>query len=118
MDAFDEVPDEGEYPEAAEKRRIREESAEVLRKWRETREAEIQRRKAANRMSEEAALAARRENMSAATSTGKGTNWARVCSFIDFTKETGERDTSRMKGLLLQLKNKMNQSSASTAALD
>ncbi len=82
----------------AKQQEIRAKAEGDLKKFYEKRSANIQKGSNANREKEKAFLADRDANLD------HGDSWERVAKFCDFQKQIGERDTSRMKQLLLALK--------------
>jgi len=89
---------EKEQEERALKEEKRSEAMGTLAKWKEERLRQIAQRKALNRDQEVAFLEARKAYKA-------GSPWKNVCSMIDFKEKSDERDTSRMRTVLLAKKN-------------
>lgn len=91
--------------EDSEKARIRAAAAEQRAKWEAERQAKIEKTKKANRMEEQVGLQAAQDSFDKVNSTD-GISWERVYQLIDFNREPtpGQRDTSRMKQLLFQMR--------------
>jgi len=86
--------------ESAEKKQTREGATSALNQWYDERKAETTQKASQNRK-EEAEFVSSRDSLATA-----GTPWERVASLCDFTHDSSNRDTSRMKSLLLRLKAK------------
>uniref|UniRef100_A0A0G4FEK8 Clathrin light chain n=1 Tax=Chromera velia CCMP2878 TaxID=1169474 RepID=A0A0G4FEK8_9ALVE len=93
---------EKSHAEEKQRTKVREEANEYREKWYSQRREAIEKRKKSNRLEEEETSASRGEGTSSDPTAP--CNWERTLSYIDFSKEKHNRDTSRMKTILFQLK--------------
>eukprot|EP01068_Selenidium_serpulae_P008771 Selendium_serpulae@DN5069_c0_g1_i2.p2 len=91
--------------EDSERTRLRKLAVEQVAKWESERQAAIEKTRKANRMEEKVALQAKQDSFDK-SNRADGISWERVYQLIDFNKEpsAGQRDTSRMKQLLFQMR--------------
>lgn len=101
-DKHEEHLEEKMRKEEADKKEKRAQGAADLAAWYEERKANLEKRKASNRMEEEAVVQARADAMK------PGANpWERIVDLIDTNAQPGAadiRDTTRMRSLLISLK--------------
>jgi len=98
--------DKQEEAERAKREELRSTGAAYLSKFYAERQQTVSARKSANREAERAAqvVAASTPGGKQPLGSSQEESWARVCDLIDFSKDGVQRDTSRMKHILLQLK--------------